>query len=129
MRIVKYIMARRIRWDMGVTEPERLSNSTLRHTFKKRNSALIAVLPVTVGSSIISTSHTLKLVWNGPFSAVEQYSLFLSLTLWQVCHFDVIWCIVLFLICGVINQKTTYGWSSFINGLITAPDTKVRGYK
>jgi hypothetical protein len=33
------------------------------------------VTPVTVGSSVMSTTHTLKWVWIGPSPAVEWYSI------------------------------------------------------
>ena len=59
-----------VRKDMDVNEHERLSNITCRHKLKlkKRNSTLIAVLhfSVTVVSSIMSKTHTLKFVWNDP---------------------------------------------------------------
>jgi len=50
---------------MDVNEHERLSNITLSIN-KETNSTFIAVLhfTVTVGSSTMSISHTLKCVWN-----------------------------------------------------------------
>jgi hypothetical protein len=51
-----------IRKDMDVNEHERLSNCTHKTQTKERNRDFIAVLhfTVTVGSSIMSISHTLK---------------------------------------------------------------------
>jgi len=51
-----------IRKDRDVNEHERLSNCTHKTQTKERNRDFIAVLhfTVTVGSSIMSISHTLK---------------------------------------------------------------------
>jgi hypothetical protein len=53
---------------MDVNEHERLSNITLRHKLKQRNSAFIAVLhfTVTVCSSTMSITHTIRWMKNGP---------------------------------------------------------------
>ena len=60
---------------------ERLSNFTLRHKLKRRNSAFIAVLhfTVTVGSGLMSITCTLKCVRNGLKCAVEYYTYLLVL--------------------------------------------------
>jgi len=52
--------------DVHVEESKRISNITLWHKLKKRITDRIAVLyfTITVGSSIMSITHTLRSVWN-----------------------------------------------------------------
>jgi len=51
-----------VREDIDVHEYERLSNITLIHKLKERNSTFIAVLhfTVTIWSSTLSTTHTVS---------------------------------------------------------------------
>ena len=63
---------------------------------KVKNGAFIAVLhlTVTVGSSIMSITHTLKWVWNGPRQQLlgTNFLLLINATSGQLCHSGVIWC-------------------------------------
>ena len=75
---------------MDVNKHDRLFNIRLIHTFKYRNSAVIAVLHFTVivGSTTMCKIHTLKWVWNSPWacSCVMDPWIFVVLMLLGVCN-------------------------------------------